>query len=219
MSSVWYVGRCLIAGKPAWAAILNEQVRVFPADASLADCLKPRSVEEVLSATIASTLPEVHWLAPIDQQEVWAAGVTYLRSKQARMDESERAASVYDLVYNADRPEIFFKATANRVVGPKQPIRIRVDSKWNVPEPELVVALDPQGNIIGYTIGNDMSSRDIEGANHFICRKLRFTRSAAGSARGSFLLTLFLIRTILKSPCRLNAQTRRFSPERRTLRR
>jgi 2-dehydro-3-deoxy-D-arabinonate dehydratase len=75
-----------------------------------------------------------HWLAPIDDQEVWAAGVTYIRSKQARMDESPAAASVYDRVYSAERPELFFKATANRVVGPNVAVRVRSDSKWSVPE-------------------------------------------------------------------------------------
>ncbi|EGF29341.1 fumarylacetoacetate hydrolase family protein [Rhodopirellula baltica] len=105
------------------------------------------------------------WLPPIDQQEVWAAGVTYKRSQTARMEESEAAASCYDQVYNADRPEIFFKATPSRVSGHHQPLRIRTDAKWNVPEPEITLVLSPSLKIVGLTVGNDMSSRDIEGEN------------------------------------------------------
>ncbi|HEU4754337.1 MAG TPA: hypothetical protein VFU47_14600, partial [Armatimonadota bacterium] len=98
-------------------------------------------------------------LAPLDEQEVWAAGVTYQRSKVARMEESEGAARFYDLVYDADRPELFFKATRSRVSGPGEPVRIRQDARWNVPEPELGLLLSPGLRILGYTVGNDMSSR------------------------------------------------------------
>src|SRR5262245_22065091 len=104
-------------------------------------------------------------LAPIDRQEVWAAGVTYRRSKVARMEESESAAIFYDKVYEAKRPELFFKATPHRVVGPGQGVRIRADARWNVPEPELALVLNSQMRLVGFTIGNDMSSRDIEGEN------------------------------------------------------
>jgi len=106
-------------------------------------------------------------LAPIGKQEVWAAGVTYYRSRDARMDESKSAGGgdFYDRVYSAARPELFFKATAQRVVGPDQPVAIRSDATWSVPEPELTLLITPRGNITGYTIGNDMSSRDIEGEN------------------------------------------------------
>lgn len=104
-------------------------------------------------------------LPPIDEQEVWAAGVTYKRSQTARMEESETAASCYDRVYNSPRPEIFFKATPHRVRGTGQPLRIRQDAVWNVPEPELALVLSPSLRIVGFTIGNDMSSRDIEGDN------------------------------------------------------
>jgi len=104
-------------------------------------------------------------LAPIGSQEVWAAGVTYLRSRDARMEESKDGGSVYDRVYAAERPEIFFKATPHRVVGTGADVRIRQDSKWNVPEPEVALAINSAGRIFGYTIGNDMSSRDIEGEN------------------------------------------------------
>ena len=106
-------------------------------------------------------------LAPIGSQEVWAAGVTYFRSRSARMEESKDAGggSFYDRVYSARRPELFFKATARRVVNPGANVRIRSDATWSVPEPELTLLLNPRGEIIGYTIGNDMSSRDIEGEN------------------------------------------------------
>jgi 2-dehydro-3-deoxy-D-arabinonate dehydratase len=113
------------------------------------------------------TAPASTPLAPIDSQEVWAAGVTYYRSRTARMAESEVAGggSFYDRVYTAERPELFFKALAHRVAGPEEKVRIRKDSKWNVPEPELALVISPTGKITGYTIGNDMSSRDIEGEN------------------------------------------------------
>lgn len=104
-------------------------------------------------------------LAPIDQQEVWAAGVTYKRSQSARMEESESAADCYDRVYRSPRPELFFKASPHRVSGPNEPLRIRYDSHWNVPEPELTLVLNSRLELVGFTIGNDMSSRDIEGDN------------------------------------------------------
>ncbi|MBV9759504.1 MAG: fumarylacetoacetate hydrolase family protein [Acidobacteriaceae bacterium] len=107
------------------------------------------------------------FLAPIGRQEVWAAGVTYYRSRTARMEESHSAGGgdFYDRVYHAERPELFFKATPHRVAGPGAAVRIRADSRWNVPEPELTLLLAPSGKLIGYTVGNDMSSRDIEGEN------------------------------------------------------
>ena len=106
-------------------------------------------------------------LAPIGSQEVWAAGVTYYRSRGARMEESKDAGGgdFYDRVYSAERPELFFKSTANRTVGTGDKVRIRKDARWSVPEPELTLVISPLGKIIGYTIGNDMSSRDIEGEN------------------------------------------------------
>jgi 2-dehydro-3-deoxy-D-arabinonate dehydratase len=104
-------------------------------------------------------------LAPIEGQEVWAAGVTYYASRDARMEESTAASDLYDRCYDAERPEIFFKATPHRVSGPGEPVRIRADSNWNVPEPELTLVIASNGSIFGYTIGNDMSSRDIEGEN------------------------------------------------------
>jgi len=106
-------------------------------------------------------------LAPIANQEVWAAGVTYYRSRTARMEESQTAGggTFYDRVYSAERPELFFKSQPYKVVAPGAAVHIRKDSKWNVPEPEFTLLLSPSGKITGYTIGNDMSSRDIEGEN------------------------------------------------------
>jgi 2-dehydro-3-deoxy-D-arabinonate dehydratase len=106
-------------------------------------------------------------LAPIVSQEVWASGVTYYRSRSARMEEAKSAGGgdFYDRVYTAERPELFFKATASRVADPGTPVRIRSDAKWSVPEPELTLLINNRGQIIGYTVGNDMSSRDIEGEN------------------------------------------------------
>ena len=105
--------------------------------------------------------------APIGNQEIWASGVTYLRSREARMEESKDTGGgdFYARVYEAERPELFFKATAARTVGSGNAVRIRKDSKWNVPEPELTLFICSEGSIEGYTIGNDMSSRDIEGEN------------------------------------------------------
>lgn len=131
--------------------------------------------QQLLSTTNESTLLgkeeafdwQKHALAPIGDQEVWAAGVTYLRSRDARMEESKDSggADFYDKVYEAERPELFFKAFAQRVAGPGQKVYIRKDSVWNVPEPELTLFVNSREKIQGYTVGNDMSSRSIEGEN------------------------------------------------------
>ena len=110
-------------------------------------------------------LAEVQLYAPVERQEVWAAGVTYLRSKTARMEESDFSANAYDRVYDAKRPELFFKSMPDKVVTTGEAVGIRRDAKWNVPEPELALVLNSRGELVGYTIGNDMSSRDIEGEN------------------------------------------------------
>jgi 2-dehydro-3-deoxy-D-arabinonate dehydratase len=129
----------------------------------LADFLK--SSLHKFSAVAPLAESEIH--APIGSQEVWAAGVTYYRSRDARMEESKSAGGgdFYDRVYAAARPELFMKATPHRVVGSNRKVAIRDDAKWSVPEPELTVLITPNGKITGYTIGNDMSSRDIEGEN------------------------------------------------------
>lgn len=149
--------------------------RVIPLDLSrspfqtLADILEADDPEQAAGSLLdprrETPATDVGLLAPIDQQEVWAAGVTYQRSQAARMEESEAAASCYDRVYSSPRPELFFKATPHRVAGPGQPLRIRADSTWNVPEPEITLALNSRLQLVGFTVGNDMSSRDIEGEN------------------------------------------------------
>ena len=154
----------------------------------------PLSIDDLFRADDPLALARAAWdsgrtaaapgspAAPIGHQEVWAAGVTYLRSRTARMEESKDAGggTFYDLVYNAVRPELFFKANPHRVAAPGTPVRIRADSKWNVPEPELTLALNKDGRIFGYTIGNDMSSRDIEGENPLYLPQAKvYDRSAA----------------------------------------
>jgi len=110
-------------------------------------------------------LADVTLLCPIEVQEIWAAGVTYLRSKDARMEESDFSATAYDRVYDATRPELFFKSLPEKVVACGEPVGIRTDAKWSVPEPELVLMMNSRGDVAGYAVGNDMSSRDIEGEN------------------------------------------------------
>jgi 2-dehydro-3-deoxy-D-arabinonate dehydratase len=141
----------------SWDAFINRSGLYQKA---LAD-LKVIQPDESLSALINQAL------APVQTQEVWASGVTYLRSREARINESKDAGGgdFYAKVYHAERPELFFKSAPHRVVGSHQPVRIRKDSKWNVPEPELTLFICSTGTIEGYTIGNDMSSRDIEGEN------------------------------------------------------
>jgi 2-dehydro-3-deoxy-D-arabinonate dehydratase len=154
----------------AFGALGGGRIEYFSRPRSLSDLLAapdPMSLAKQMLAesTQGDALASVTLLAPVDRQEIWAAGVTYKRSKIAREEESAGAAQFYDKVYTAARPELFLKAAAWRVVGPNEPVRIRADSKWNVPEPELALVIAPSKKIVGYTIGNDMSSRDIEGEN------------------------------------------------------
>jgi 2-dehydro-3-deoxy-D-arabinonate dehydratase len=135
-----------------------------------------------VSALEAADLLEQDLLAPIGSQEVWAAGVTYLRSRDARMEESKESggASFYDKVYEAERPELFFKSQPHRVAAHGEKVYIRRDSSWNVPEPELTLFINSRGQIQGYTIGNDMSSRSIEGENPLYLPQAKvYDRSAA----------------------------------------
>jgi 2-dehydro-3-deoxy-D-arabinonate dehydratase len=142
---------------------------------SASDALTRDDLAAFLQDEIAKGVPVI-WnpeafsqsiIAPIADQEVWAAGVTYFRSRDARMEESKSAGggSFYDRVYHAERPELFFKATPSRVVGHLGKVAIRQDARWSVPEPELTLLVSPGGKILGYTVGNDMSARDIEGEN------------------------------------------------------
>ena len=137
---------------------------------SITSILESTDPKQHLTNLSEQDLPEVardnvSLLSPIEVQEVWAAGVTYLRSKDARMEESDFSATAYDRVYDAPRPEIFFKSLPEKVVACGEPVGIRADAKWNVPEPELVLMMNSRGDIAGYAVGNDMSSRDIEGEN------------------------------------------------------
>jgi 2-dehydro-3-deoxy-D-arabinonate dehydratase len=156
-------------GQVRGAILESAQVRPLRS-ATLVDYLHAASPADAARADIDSMQPaiplaQVTLLTPIDQQEVWAAGVTYIRSREARERESVGAAVFYDKVYTAERPEIFFKAPANRVVGPGDPVHVRRDSRWSVPEPELALVIAPTLQLVGFTIGNDMSARDIEGDN------------------------------------------------------
>lgn len=156
----------LIATQRGLLGELDGEYRALPAEASI-DALLSGADADAWFAGGTPSAPPADLLAPIGSQEVWAAGVTYLRSREARATESAGSGGdvFYDRVYDADRPELFFKATPHRVVGPGGTVRIRRDSTWDVPEPELALVLDSTGGIVGYTIGNDMSSRSIEGDN------------------------------------------------------
>jgi 2-dehydro-3-deoxy-D-arabinonate dehydratase len=150
----------------------------------LAGKLSPNRQESATAAPLDARL-----LPPIGSQEVWAAGVTYLRSRTARMEESAAAggSDFYDKVYHAHRPELFFKATPHRVVGHGQTMTVREDSRWNVPEPELTLAFTNRGQLLGYTVGNDLSSRDIEGENPLYLPQAKVFDSCAALGPGLVL--------------------------------
>ncbi len=168
----------LASGEIRGVIVENDTVRILKVN-SLAEILHAANpVQAALDAVDPGrgTVPpeQIRVLAPIDQQEVWAAGVTYKRSKEERERESAGAARFYDLVYFADRPEIFFKSPASRVVPTGEAVHIRRDSKWNVPEPELALVISPALKLVGFTAGNDMSSRDIEGENPLYLPQAKF---------------------------------------------
>ena len=147
-----------LSSQKEWDAYINRDNLFETVSAEIKTLTPDGSLKEIVAS---NTLPPIH------QQEVWASGVTYLKSREARMEESKDAGGgdFYARVYDADRPELFFKATAARTVGSGDNVNIRRDSKWNVPEPELTLFATSNGKIVGYTCGNDMSSRDIEGEN------------------------------------------------------
>lgn len=158
------------AYRTSQTVFIEDEGRFYPMQQAWDDFVRasdPIGLARAATHGRAAQFDSVAALAPIVSQEVWAAGVTYYRSRDARMRESKEAGGgdFYARVYNASRPELFFKATGRRVVGPGAPVRIRSDAHWSVAEPELTLLINPAGQIIGYTIGNDMSSRDIEGEN------------------------------------------------------
>lgn len=168
-------GNILLINEP-WNSLVNR------------DNLEAYLLNKINGARLINPKEQSSWLndqtilAPIAQQEVWAAGVTYLKSRDARKEESQSsgASSLYEMVYDADRPELFFKATPQRVSGHGQQVYIRKDSTWNVPEPELTLFMSSSGNIQGYTIGNDMSSRSIEGENALYLPQAKIYEKCAG---------------------------------------
>lgn len=167
------LAQVLFKDRKRTAIVTGEELQLLPRPKQdglkLSEILHHKKPEKVirklLSKSRTVSREAVTWLPPISRQEVWAAGVTYRRSQTARKQESKGAAAFYHKVYQAERPELFFKATPHRVVGHQQAIHIRQDSTWNVPEPELTLVLNPDMKIVGYTIGNDVSSRSIEGEN------------------------------------------------------
>ncbi|GAA4443110.1 fumarylacetoacetate hydrolase family protein [Phytohabitans houttuyneae] len=171
----------LVRTHDGWA--VDRDGRRSALGASLGDLLAlPLSEARARCEAADGPAAEAPLRAPVDVQEVWAAGVTYQRSREGRREESEHAghAGLYDHVYNADRPEVFFKATAGRVVGDGEPVGIRADSGWDVPEAELGLVVNAAGEVFGYTVGNDMSSRSIEGENPLYLPQAKvYTRSCA----------------------------------------
>jgi 2-dehydro-3-deoxy-D-arabinonate dehydratase len=166
-------GQYFLSKETNWDIVINRQALYATVSAEVGSLTADSSLADAINGEV---------LAPLANQEVWASGVTYFRSRTARIEESKDAGggTFYDRVYNADRPELFFKAPAYRTVGTGANVRIRKDSKWNVPEPELTLFMCSAGTIEGYTIGNDMSSRDIEGENPlYLPQAKSYTGSAA----------------------------------------
>jgi 2-dehydro-3-deoxy-D-arabinonate dehydratase len=167
------IAKLAIEGSATWALhqddawhALTRSLDALLGEADLAAAARAAVGGRLCSAADIAARPgaEPHFLAPIESQEAWAAGVTYKRSQEARKVEAG-GADYYDRIYVSERPELFFKASRSRTVGPGGAVGIRGDSRWNVPEPELALVLNRDLDVVGFTIGNDMSSRDIEGEN------------------------------------------------------
>ncbi len=185
------IARYTTAGDPTPQIGYVEDDAVFPlaevdGQTTIATLLQLSAVELIAVASAAKANPSaslalsgIELLPPIDSQEVWASGVTYSRSRDARMEESTQE-DVYDRVYEAERPELFMKATASRVSGTGGTVAIRGDSTWDVPEPELTLVLNVRGEIVGYTVGNDVSSRSIEGENPLYLPQAKIYSGCAG---------------------------------------
>lgn len=141
---------------------------------------------ELFDAAPQAFIP--HWLPPVDTQEVWASGVTYERSREARQEESVDGGDIYARVYSAQRPELFFKALGARVIGPLGEVGIRADATWSVPEPELAVVINPANEVVGFTVGNDMSSRDIEGENPLYLPQAKVYKASCALGPGIVLM-------------------------------
>ena len=214
------LAKVIAAGEVTPAVVDGEELRLLDLSQvdhvrSLSDILHspdPVGLTRFLVDTKLEPVPadQVEWLAPLDRQEVWAAGVTYKRSQVARMEESESGASHYDKVYGADRPELFFKATPNRVVAPGKAVRVRYDSNWSVPEPEFALVVSPELKIVGYTIGNDMSARDIEGENPLYLPQAKLYRKCCALGPSILLAgdgELDLPKTEIKLVIERNGQT------------
>jgi len=180
---------------PRWAADGEDLLPAFSLSL-LCQAESPRSLIDQCRAN-ARTIADLPLLAPIDDhQELWAAGVTYLRSKTARAEESDVGARLYEHVYESDRPELFWKATGRRTVGNNGTIRVRRDSGWDVPEPELVVLVSARLQIIGYTAGNDVSSRSIEGENPLFLPQAKVYDGSAAIGTGIRLADAETVRSL-----------------------
>lgn len=173
--------------QPRLGVLKGEAIHDIPADYPTVESLLQLSAAELaalaeratLTRQATTPLEDATLLPPLDTQEVWASGVTYSRSRDARMEESTQK-DVYDLVYDAERPELFMKATLSRVSGPGQDVAIRGDSTWDVPEPELALAINASGEVVGYSVGNDVSSRSIEGENPLYLPQAKVYAQCAG---------------------------------------